>query len=233
MQMAAAIERQIAAVRELPGFATAKALVVCENNSYMIADELRDLLRTVNCVANMDFLHLTPLVRIRSGGAAIVDSDGSWNPGLVMRPAIKTEIMLDMVQMFAQSRVHLHSHLVTYASKDEDFQRSAGLAVHLATGATTERQLDEGVAKARDARIRSQTFKQFSQMMRVRHARTNRVGETIVTFSFSGKKGKDEETGLPNKDDIVMATGILVYAAKQVYRQPLFQAEYGTYAHAT
>ena len=233
MQMAAAIERQIAAVRELPGFATAKALVVCENNSYMIADELRDLLRTVNCVANMDFLHLTPLLRIRSGGPQILESTGEWNVGLVMRPAIKTEIMFDMVTMFAQSRIHLHSHLITYASKDEDFQQSAGLAVHLATGATSERQLDEGIAKAREARIRSQTFKQFSQMMRVRHTRTNRIGETIATFSFSGKKGKDEETGMQRKDDIVMATGILVYAAKQVYKQPVFASEYGIYAHAT
>jgi hypothetical protein len=228
--MATAIDRQIQAVREIPGFKNAKALVVCENNSYMIADELRDYLRITHCTANMDFLHLTPLTRIRGGGPAIIESTGEFNPGLVMRSHIKTETMFDLAKMFAEARIHLHAKLVTYASKDEDFYQTAALAFHYATGEVGERQLEDGVQKARDSRIRSQLYKQFMQMMRVRHTRTNRIGETIATYSFSGKKGKDAETGMQNKDDLVMAIGILVYSAKQIYKQPLFEQDYGAFA---
>ena len=115
-ELSGLVKRHAEAVRRLPGLAQAEAIVVVESNQIMVADGVYAELGREGGRHPLDratLLHLDPNKRA-------VTVDGWLNPGLRTTEQNKPEMMDRIKRMLERDRIHWHSQLVAYATRDTE-----------------------------------------------------------------------------------------------------------------
>lgn len=124
LEIAAMLQRHIQAVRTLPGFRHAMALIVVEcNNSFVADDVYAAVHRLPKKLENFHLLNLMSAYgKKRKADGSPADEQGEMYPGLWTSERNKPVAMRHIRSLLEENRLFLHSRLVSYANRSADFE---------------------------------------------------------------------------------------------------------------
>jgi hypothetical protein len=241
-EMAIAIQNQITAVRTLEGMRSARAIIVVESNAMQIAASLKRKVDKMD-MTDIFFLHLDPVANDDRKGFSnlgISRDTGELLPGLNTTPVMKSVLMEKIDEKLNEHKIHLHRHMITYATKNTAFEEQVGDAIDFSEPdvrrrlnlsmrpgmAETNADLQRIFVQEKSGQVRGELTSQFKRMLCVELRKVHPVtGNEKITYIYSGKNGYDPNTRMPFKDDMIMAITIGLHGAFYFYTKSQFISE--------
>lgn len=226
--MATLIARLIVNVRQLPGLADARAIVVAESNVIVLAGMISEDLRNQPLATNFEVLNLDQAAqtRPREDGSGR-DESGLFYPGLRTSKKNKFQTAILTNHLLTKRRIYWHQHACCYSLPQPLYEHSLTKNQFDLTHTILWRQLYPTFDAPMPSYIRSiqdvfqyhqrelVTKAVFQQFSNVSYRPTTKIaanGDRITKYSITGKI-KDGD-----KDDLYMAFGINLLGAVYFYR---------------
>jgi hypothetical protein len=242
--MTAYIIAHIKRVRQLPGMATARAILVGEANEPFVIGQVYLNLRQANA-PNVYLLNLDSTTargtKRNAEGAEL--QRGDMSPGIMTTQANKGLGMEMIGRFLRESRFHLHRDFVHYTINDTgDEMRTAAEhefdmtkireAFHLPPGEGSlagpgglATAVHSVLREAEKERLERLLYKELGWMKRLITNRTKANGEVQTTVRLTGKGGRDPDDGSERRDDLVMGLVMVLLGAAGFYTHRNFFEE--------
>lgn len=230
--LAQALRRHVEEIRNrIQGLASARALIVIENNSLFIAESTKELFDRYH-VPNVEFLYMSRLPPQQQPVMTLASSFAGQGLGIFMTNLIKASIMEALDHFIRDRRLQLHRDAITYVTRDANYDAEMSRRLTAGDGdpTATKQRFESGesltlaIDRLRKAEIRRELVGQLKGMMRIEVRRTDTHGDQRISYRFVGKSTtRDPSTQQRRKDDVVMSLGIMLFTALQIYYNPEYQ----------
>ncbi len=242
--MTAYVMAHIKKVRQIPGLATARAIIVGEANEPFVIGQLYLNLRTANApntyLLNLDSTTSRGTKRTAQGAEM---QRGDMSPGIWTTEANKGLGLEMMARFLRESRLHMHRDFVHYtindpseemrtAAEHEFDMRRIREAFHLPATETAPAgpgglpsAVHSVLREAEKERLERLVYKELTWMKRLITNRTKANGEVQTTVRLTGKGGRDPDDGSDRRDDLVMGLVMVLLGAAGFYTHQNFFEE--------